>query len=157
MTSEYPHIHDATEYFWRLAKLYRLQVSLVLVRAPTANWNGQFELSNKLTSFLWPHGTVRLNVDLNIPRSREEVFHTVRHEIAHAICNFRHERNMGHGPEWIRVAKLLRVKTAPYEPGGRWWLEDRQQRRLLRDGHNSNECPPPAGCACCGAHKSAQL
>jgi hypothetical protein len=66
------------------------------------------------------YGEIVFNCDYLIKQTREYVFETVRHELAHAICDLRYNNqegdcNMGHGKIWIRVAKLLRVNTKRYE------------------------------------------
>lgn len=60
-----------------------------------------------------PFGEILIDVEKHT--DKEDVFHTIRHEIVHAICDLRYNNGCGHGPQWIKIAKLLRVNTKRYE------------------------------------------
>lgn len=73
------------------------------------------------------HGGITLNL-LALFRYKEEyIFEVMRHELAHAICDMRYGKG-GHGPTWIKIAKLMRVDTKRYE-------------EELNKHNNTNCCP----------------
>lgn len=53
-------------------------------------------------------------IDVEKHNTEEELYDTIRHELAHAICDLRYGMNCGHGSLWIHVAKLLRVRHSQY-------------------------------------------
>ncbi len=72
-------------------------------------------------------GHITLNVETLIKMDQEAINETIRHEYAHAVqdikynalnepnVNPNHKYGNGHGPTWIRIAKLMRVNTKRYE------------------------------------------
>lgn len=53
-------------------------------------------------------------IDVEKHNTEEELYDTIRHELAHAICDLRYGMNCGHGSAWIHVAKLMRVRHSQY-------------------------------------------
>ncbi len=52
-------------------------------------------------------------IDVDKHTDKQELFDTIKHEIAHAICDLRYGE-CNHGHRWIRIAKLMGVKTSNY-------------------------------------------
>jgi len=113
---KYDLIFEAADYLWKLNEFFKLPLTVKLIpNARSAMWLAQYEATWIKHKANERYGTISINTALNLDRSKEEVFETVRHEMAHAICDIRYKIKGGHCATWIRVAKLLRVKTRWYE------------------------------------------
>lgn len=102
------------EYFENWNKKLRLKCYFVI----------PYPLEKRIMGQYWPHSRImhsdddpfgEILVDVEKHIDKEDVFHTIRHEIAHALCDLRYNNHCGHGPQWIKIAKLLRVHTKRYE------------------------------------------
>ena len=47
-------------------------------------------------------------------KTEQDLYDTIKHEIAHAVCDLIYNDNCGHGSTWIKVAKIMNVKTTNY-------------------------------------------
>lgn len=141
--SEFQKIREAADYADTLIHKFNLVVTIQTTPGRldvdwTARYHHMDDLRIEDTKDGWthvrfvPNGVIEINVDKFLRRSRDVNFHTVRHEIAHAIVHQRRmEDGFSHGPAWMRVARMLRVSVGAYEPGGHIYEGYREALALL--------------------------
>ena len=112
-------IYEAIEYGENYALKMNLRIAFLHCHKKGMAYLAQFK-GEWVNSNMWGE-MCRMEVYVNIPNNMDqtylEICDTMRHEIAHALCFIRYgkKKKVGHGHEWIRIAKLLSVNTSRYE------------------------------------------
>ncbi len=127
------------QYFWRLTSLLKIHGRIALISVPfqkeqflnpkrrtvtIAHYKPKKSWQCEETGRWLRFGEVTFNMESCLQLSEDALKETVRHELAHAVVHIVHDKHgeghdtglgCGHGETWIRIAKLLRVKTQLYE------------------------------------------
>lgn len=101
------------EYFDNWNKKFKLKCQIIIPHPLEKNIWGRYMAHGRQIKHDYLFGEILIDVEKH--PTKEELFHTIRHEIAHALCDLRYNDPPNHGWQWIKIAKLLRVNTVRYE------------------------------------------
>lgn len=105
------------KYFRQWNKKLNLPLGLNITSPLKERTYGMYKPIWRIYNFKEPFGEIYIDVEKH--KDEEELFDTIHHELAHAICDIRHNMsnhdNACHCQKWIRLAKLMRVDVKRYE------------------------------------------
>lgn len=122
-------LHEKDNYLERLNRYFKLSLSIThvpysdkqfefkegtAIAIYSSSWRRHFR--EGVNDQQYKYGEIIYNCELLLKYSKEQIFETVRHELAHAIVDMRlGGEPISHGEKWIKVAKLLRCDVSRYQ------------------------------------------